>query len=349
MNEERRRAVLRCAAAAALFGATTPVAAGVASQTSAPVLAGLLYLGAAGAVMPIVLRRPLDRQAVTRSARPLLAAVVAGGFFGPLLLAAGLARTPAATASLLLNLELVATTCIAAAFFAEHLGRRVLAGTALVTLAGLVLAWSGSIELRLGALLIVGACLCWGIDSCITARMDELAAEHITLTKGLIAGSTNLAVGLALSHRLPSTSGLVVALLAGGLGYGASITLWVSGARQLGAARAQLVFSTAPFVGVVVAWVVYQDPMRGVELVALALAGIGVSMAAGSDHAHTHRHEPLTHRHEHTHDEHHHHHGHDGPVDIGHDHHHRHRQLVHSHPHLPDLHHRHDHDHDLDA
>lgn len=54
----------------------------------------------------------------------------------PLLLTAGLARTPAATASLLLNLELVATIVLAALFFGEHIGRRVAGGTVLVVVAG---------------------------------------------------------------------------------------------------------------------------------------------------------------------------------------------------------------------
>jgi hypothetical protein len=36
----------------------------------------------------------------------------------------------------------------------------------------------------------------------------------------------------------------LVALVIGGFGYGVSITLWVAGARDLGAARGQLVFAT---------------------------------------------------------------------------------------------------------
>ena len=123
------RGVARCAAAAVLFGATTPLAARLAQDTAAPVLAGLLYVGAALAVAPIVGRRRLDPAAARRGLGRLSIAVVAGGFLGPILLAAGLARTPAATASLLLNLELVATAVLAAILFHEHIGRRVAVGT----------------------------------------------------------------------------------------------------------------------------------------------------------------------------------------------------------------------------
>ena len=340
--------VLRCAAAAALFGATTPLAARIADDTSAPILAGLLYLGAAAAVLPILRRRALRRDAVHRGAVQLAVAVVAGGFLGPLLLAAGLSRTPGATASLLLNLELVATTVLAAVLFGEHLGRRVVAGTGVVVLAGVLLAWSGTPDLRLGAVLIVAACVCWGIDNCVTAELGEIAPEHITLAKGVIAGGTNLALGLALGGALPPPDELLGALVLGALGYGASITLWVSGARELGAARGQLVFSAAPFLGVLVAWAVLGEDVRVAEVAALVLAGAGVLGVLGSDHEHAHRHGQLEHEHAHEHDDDHHSHAHQGVADAvvagaRHTHRHVHAPMVHAHPHVPDLHHRHEH------
>jgi drug/metabolite transporter (DMT)-like permease len=340
--------ILRCAIAAAMFGATTPLAARIADDTSAPVLAGLLYLGAAVAVLPIVGRRRLDPAAVRRGAGRLGMAVVAGGFLGPLLLAAGLSRTPGATASLLLNLELVATTILAAVVFREHLGRRVVVGTVLVVGAGVLLAWSGTPELRVGALLVVGACICWGLDNCVTAELDEIAPEHITLAKGLIAGGTNLVLGLAIGGALPPVADLGVALVIGALGYGASITLWVAGARDLGAARGQLVFSSAPFLGVLVAWGVLGDDVRGVELAALVLAGAGVLRVLRSDHEHPHDHRRLEHEHEHVHDDDHHGHEHEeagSAIDAvrRHTHRHAHEPVVHAHPHVPDLHHRHEH------
>lgn len=78
-----RRGTARCAAAAVLFGATTPLAARLAEETSAPVLAGLLYIGAALAVAPLIGRRAVHAIEVRRSARRLTVAVVAGGLVGP--------------------------------------------------------------------------------------------------------------------------------------------------------------------------------------------------------------------------------------------------------------------------
>jgi drug/metabolite transporter (DMT)-like permease len=342
----------RCAAAAALFGASTPLASRLADHTTAPVLAGLLYVGAAVAVAPFAHRNAVDRAAFRRGSRRLAVAVGAGGFLGPLLLTAGLARTPAATASLLLNLELVATTVLAAVLFHEHIGRRVGTGTIAVVAAGLALVWNGSPEPRLGALLIVGACVCWGLDNCVTADLGEIAPEHITIAKGVVAGGTNLLLGVALGASMPSTVVVLSALAVGALGYGASITLWVAGARDIGAARGQLVFAAAPFVGVLVAWVALGDPIRTAELVALGLAGFGVSRVLGSHHLHEHDHAPVEHDHEHVHDDGHHLHDHDhddhddhdqATVPARHAHRHAHESLRHAHPHVPDLHHRHAH------
>lgn len=339
-----RRGAIRCASAAVLFGATTPLAARLADDMTAPALAGLLYVGAAIAVAPIAARRRVDRAAARRGLRRLGVAVGAGGFLGPLLLAAGLARTPPATASLLLNLELVATAVLAAALFHEHIGRRVGLGTVAVIAAGVVLVWDGAPEPRLGAVYIIGACVCWGLDNCVTADLDEIAPEHITAAKGVIAGGTNLLLAAALGAPMPSVGVLLGALGLGALGYGLSITLWVSGARDLGATRGQLVFSTAPFVGVLVAWVALGDTVRGVEVAALVLAGLGVSQVMGSGHLHEHVHEAVRHDHEHTHDDDHHDHAHPGaPADVRHAHVHAHEPTVHAHPHVPDLHHRHAH------
>ena len=340
-RSQERRGAIECGLAAVLFGVTVPLAARVADDVNAPTLAGLLYVGAALAVFPFALRGGSVAGVVRRGGRSLVVAVAAGGFLGPLLLAAGLSRTPGATASLLLNFELVATVVLAAMFFGEHIGRRIATGSALVAVAGVTLGWSGAPELRLGAVLIVGACICWGLDNCVTAELDTIAPHQITLAKGAVAGTTNLLVGIAIAGALPPM-GIALGILAlGAVGYGASITLWVRGAHHLGAARGQLIFSTAPFVGALIAWSVLGEAIEPNQLVAMVLALGGVSLVLRSGHEHEHRHLPVKHSHEHEHDVHHQHHH--PPVPVRHTHQHLHEPLVHAHPHVPDLHHRHAH------
>ena len=134
------------------------------------------------------------------------------------------------------------------------------------------------------------------------------------------------------------------ALVIGAFGYGVSITLWVAGARELGAARGQLVFATAPFVGAVVAWTVLGEPTTGREVVSLLIAAVGVLVRAAQRPRSTRTATtPVEHDHEHDHDDGHHDHVHADGFAGRHQHLHDHRELVHQHPHVPDIHHRHDH------
>ena len=75
---------------------------------------------------------------------PWLALVIlAGGVAGPLLLMLGLARTDAAAASLLLNLEGLATMGIAWVVFRENVDRRLLLGAFAILAGAAVLSWQG--------------------------------------------------------------------------------------------------------------------------------------------------------------------------------------------------------------
>ena len=119
--------------AALLFGASTPLAKGLLTDVSAPVLAGLVYLGSGiGLSVLWLLRRRALHAAEARLARRdlpwLVGAIGFGGVLAPLLLLGGLARTPASAASLLLNLEGVFTALLAWFAFRENVDWRVALG-----------------------------------------------------------------------------------------------------------------------------------------------------------------------------------------------------------------------------
>ena len=88
-----RRGVIRCLAAAVLFGASAPAASVLAGDMPTLVLAGLLYVGAALAVLPTVARHHPTTRALRAGGRPLVLAVVFGGAIGPALLVAGLSAS----------------------------------------------------------------------------------------------------------------------------------------------------------------------------------------------------------------------------------------------------------------
>jgi drug/metabolite transporter (DMT)-like permease len=333
---------------AALFGAATPASKALLGELSAFQLAGLLYLGAALGVAPFAWRRGrfrLPGHQDRRNRRRLVGAVLAGGIAGPVLLLLGLRVADAASVSLWLSFELVATALLGALVFREPLGRAGWLGVVAAFAGAALLAVPGERSGALACALVLAACLCWGLDNHLTALIDGIAPSESTFWKGLAAGIANLALGLAFEPFVASPALTLGALGVGALSYGASIMLYISAAQGLGATRAQVAFSTAPLFGVVlsVAWL--GETLGIAHGVSAGLFAAAIALLMRERHAHRHAHEALRHEHAHRHDDGHHLHSHPGlPAGTRHSHRHEHEAIVHAHPHWPDLHHRHRHD-----
>ncbi|MDE2165300.1 MAG: DMT family transporter [Alphaproteobacteria bacterium] len=343
------RGVPSALGAAALFGASTPVAKALLGAVSPWLLAGLLYLGS-GVGLAIVLGvRRWRGAAGGAKLQPadwpwLLVTIVAGGIAGPVLLMLGLAATEASTAALLLNLESVFALAIAWRVFHEYVDRRIGLGAAAVVAGGAVLSWGGPVGFDWANLWIVGACFAWAIDDNLTRKISGADPLRITAIKGLVAGGVNVGLALALGGGWPPPGAAAIAGIVGFLGYGVSLSLFVVALRELGAARTMAYFSTAPFVGAALAIVGFGEPVTPAFLAAAVLMAAGVALHLTERHQHEHVHEPMEHEHWHWHDEHHQHaHAPGDPPGEPHSHRHVHARLVHSHPHYPDIHHRHSH------
>ena len=335
--------------AALLFGAGAPLAKLLLAQTSPWLLAALLYLGSGLGLAALRWIRHAPRpHMATGEAKWLAGAVLAGGVAGPVLLMLGLAAMPASTASLLLNAEAVFTALLAWIVFRENVDRRVALGMLAIVAGGALLAWPGQVDRAdlWPALLVVAACLAWAIDNNLTRKVSLADASWIAMVKGLAAGSTNLVLALLLGTSWPALPIVLAAGLVGFASYGASLTLFVIGLRELGTARTGAYFSVAPFFGTLLAIVLLGEPITWPLLAAGALMAVGVALHLSERHEHRHRHMPLEHSHEHVHDgDPHHDHLHEPPVAPGtrHSHAHRHQPMEHSHPHYPDAHHQHEH------
>ena len=271
-------------------------------------------------------------------------AVIFGGGLAPVLLLLGLRAAPAASVSLWLNTEVIATALLAWTFFREHLDRRTVLSGCLVIAGGLILAApEGAAGWKAGAF-VAGACVCWGMDNNLTALVSGFTPAQTTVAKGLIAGTVNLLLGISLGQQVPGAWRVGAALGVGAVSYGFSIMLYIFGAQQLGAMRSQLLFATSPFLGVALAWTIFGERIQPAQLAAVPFIAAGLYFMLTARHEHEHTHEPMAHTHSHRHDDGHHAHVHPGlPAWIRHTHAHEHEPMTHTHPHLPDLHHRHRH------
>jgi drug/metabolite transporter (DMT)-like permease len=123
-----KRSVIYAVGAAALFGASTPVAKLLTSGMQPVLLAGLLYLGSG---FGLSIARWMRDGGIRPSGLPakewpwLMGAIFFGGMLGPVALMYGLLSTSGSTASLLLNLEAVLTACIAWVVFKENADWRI--------------------------------------------------------------------------------------------------------------------------------------------------------------------------------------------------------------------------------
>ncbi|HEX2940249.1 MAG TPA: EamA family transporter [Rhodopila sp.] len=336
---------------AALFGASTPLAKLLLGNMDPWMLAGLLYLGSGIGLAAVHFGRRFlgiepPEAPLRRADLPWLGMVIlAGGVIGPLLLMLGLSVTPASSAALLLNIEGLATMGIAWVVFREHTDRRIVLGAFLILAGAVLLSWQGAVDgVGWGALAIAGACVAWGTDNNLTRKLSSADPVQIAMLKGLTAGTVNLCLALWHGAALPPVLPLFGGGLVGFFGYGVSLVLFVLALRHLGSARTGAYFSTAPFIGAVLALILFGEPIT-VRLVAAAiLMGAGLWLHLMEHHEHEHQHEEMVHEHTHVHDAHHQHtHGPHDPPHGPHVHVHRHPPMRHRHPHYPDLHHRHPH------
>ena len=286
MNERTARPVRFVAAAflaACLYALSTPCSKVLLADVAPNMMAALLYLGAGmgmaalTGLRTVVRRGPSGEAPLERADLPYVVAMVLLDVAAPILLMAGLATAAAENVSLLNNFEIVATAVIAFLAFRERVAARTWAGIAVITLscALLSLEGAGALSFSSGSLLVLGACLCWGVENNCTSRLAEKDPAQVVIVKGLGSGAGALAVAILCGDALPSVTDAIAALILGFVAYGLSIFFYVYAQRGLGAARTSAYYAVNPFIGAVLSLLLFQTVPGPAFLVALALMALG--------------------------------------------------------------------------
>ena len=190
---------------ATLFGISTPLSKILVGDISPVLLVSFLYLGTAIGMFLLgkILKSghsPLSGEAGIKihDIPWLLVAILAGGVIAPILLMSSLEITPAATASLLLNFEGVATMIIAFVVFRESVGKRIWIALGIITVASILLSWNpgAAFGLSVGAVGILLACVFWGIDNNSTRNISGKDPLAIVTLKGFFAGIMALVIAM---------------------------------------------------------------------------------------------------------------------------------------------------------
>lgn len=290
-------AVASAAAAAGLYALSTPLSKMLLADVSSGMMAALLYLGAgAGMALLGAVRAALRGrwgiaaagEGFRRGDAPFVAGMVVLDVAAPILLMSGLATMPAESVSLLNNFEIVATALIALALFREPVPGRLWAAIGLITAACGMLSVEGAEGLSLspGALSVLAASACWGLENNCTSRLSARDPLRVVVVKGIGSGLGALLVALAAGERPPGAAPAAAALVLGFVAYGLSIFFYVSAQRVLGAARTSAYYAASPFIGVAVSWALFREApsLAFIAALALMIAG-GVLAAPGRDGA----------------------------------------------------------------
>jgi len=335
---------------AALFGISPVLTKSVLGEMSPILAAGLLYLGSGLGLLLLLL---IQKKNILKELRRLslshrikfLGAILSGGILAPLCLVYGIQLASAFEVSLLLNLESVTTTLIAFLIFHEHVGKQVWIGKILLIIGGLMITLqpSGDVNFSTPALLVILACVLWGIDNNLTRDIEELSPSILASIKGLSAGLFNIFLAFFLKQESASAYQILANLGIGSISYGLSLVLFIRALRLIGSSRTSAYFATGPFIGMISSLILLGEQPPSYQWISAILMFFGVWTLYRETHTHQHTHAPVSHGHKHVHDVHHQH-NHDGiEGPEPHDHIHSHQTLTHSHTHWPDIHHRHKH------
>lgn len=256
MNQ-KRTAVLLAVLAAALYALNAPLSKLLIKEVAPMTMAGLLYLGA-GVGMGIILtakklrKIKSDEQWLEKKDLPYTAAMVILDIAAPILLMFGISKTSSANVSLLNNFEIVATSLFAFLIFKENVSKKLWTAILLVTAASIILGFegSGSFTFNEGSVLVLCACICWGIENNCTRSISGKSSQEIVLIKGFFSGLGSLIAAFITGENLPVLVYIPAVMALGFVAYGLSINFYIMAQKHIGAAKTSAFYSVAPFIGV---------------------------------------------------------------------------------------------------
>ena len=270
-------------AAVVLYALMPPIAKLLQIQTPPVLEAGLLYLGAGIGMSVIYMIQkgrgvPASRPPISRTDARYVLAMIVLDMLAPILLLLGLTLCSPETVSLLNNFEIAATTLLAVLFFHERAGKRLLTAIGLITLSCILLSLDqeGAFRLSPGAVFVLLACVCWGLENNCTSSLSEKDTRQIVIIKGLGSGSASLILSLLIREPAADPVSCLLVMVLGFLSIGLSVYFYVLAQSRIGAARTSAFYAVAPFIGVFLSLVIFRKLPGRLFWLALMIMAAGV-------------------------------------------------------------------------
>ena len=166
--------------------------------------------------------------------------------------------------------------------FGERISPRLWGGILCVTLSCVLLSFEDvkSLDFSVGSLLVLLACVCWGVENNCTRRLSDKDPLQIVLLKGIFSGLGSVIIGLCLNERVSVLWSVLAVLGVGFVAYGLSIFFYVHAQRLLGAARTSAYYAVAPFIGALLSLVIFGQMPPYTYFIALGVMALGAWLCA---------------------------------------------------------------------
>ncbi len=262
-NQSRKiKAVFLAITAAVFYSISSPVSKTILNEVGPTLLAGLLYLGAGIGMFLVNIIHPSKKTkypSITKNDWIYVVLMIVLDILAPIFLLVGLSLSDAASISLMNNFEIVLTTLIAFFLFKEKITLRTWIGILSITLSVFLLSIdvNEKISFSKGSFFALLACLCWGLENNCTRKISDKNPFQIVILKGIFSGLGSLIIGLVIGEKMTNAVYIIYALILGFVSYGLSVFCYVIAQRSLGAAKTSAYYAVAPFIGVLLSFLIY--------------------------------------------------------------------------------------------
>lgn len=226
----------------------------------------------------LLLQKNRERKKIDKSHWIYIFLMIVLDIIAPVLMMKGLSIVRSENASLLGNFEIVATSIIAFLFFREKISLKTAFSILLITLSSVLLTYNKgeSIPINRGSVLIILSTVFWGLENNCTRKLSTNDPMKIVAIKGIFSEIGGIVLGLSLGERLENTLLLLPTLIIGFFCYGMSIYLYVYAQRYLGAAKTSAYYAINPFIGVVLALIIFKEKPTPSFLISLFIMVVGI-------------------------------------------------------------------------
>ena len=284
--------------AAFIYSLNTPLFKLFSENVSSGILAAVAYSGATiGLFIFLNIRNALTRRTKIKDLTNEISKVearrewiyiiyiIALDAAASLLVLESLKTLNASTTSMLQVLETVATAIVAAIFLHETMSIKMVIAIVAATAASVLVSidTTNGFQLASGAILVVLAALCWGIENCLQRKVERMDPPKFVMIKCAAVGVISLIIAFLTEVPEIDLHSALMILIIGMVAYGAGILLFFLGVKYYGAAKASTIFALNPIMGAVYSLFILGEEPNIFLLFGILLIILSIYLTA-SDH-----------------------------------------------------------------